>query len=172
MESQLAWDRWRSLPHRCFCRDGWSRFWWCLMILLFLPWSWKLEMGSPKTIRFLYNRVIFHFHDYGRKGKLWIGPFLLFCHAFFLMALILECHRLHYINILRIIRLYVNMSSYTYTEQKCIHTLMKYSAHHSLMDRIHINMFNISFAKDTKQWFHGHQSVLMGSMCNVQKRWW
>ena len=26
-------------------------------------------MGSPKTC-FLYNRVMFHFHDYGRKGKL------------------------------------------------------------------------------------------------------
>ena len=28
----------------------------------------EVENGSLQDDRFLYNRVIFHFHDYGRKG--------------------------------------------------------------------------------------------------------
>ena len=41
----------------------------------------------------------------------------LFCHLFFLMALILECHRLHYINILRIIRMMIYVVVHVYTAE-------------------------------------------------------
>ena len=37
-------------------------------VLPFLPESWKWKMG-PSHISFLSFRVIFHFHDYGRKGR-------------------------------------------------------------------------------------------------------
>ena len=37
--------------------------------LLFLPQSWFSEKWAPCS--FLWFRVIFHFHDYGRKGPCW-----------------------------------------------------------------------------------------------------
>ena len=58
------WKRksfWKMVIKQCSLRNDMK------FIPPFLPW--KMEMGSPKAA-FLYNRVIFHFHDYGRKGKL------------------------------------------------------------------------------------------------------
>ena len=37
-------------------------------VVPFLPQSWKWKMG-PSNISFLSFRLIFHFHDYGRKGN-------------------------------------------------------------------------------------------------------
>ena len=57
--------------------------WLELFLDYFLPESWALEMGSPS--RLVSFRVIFHFHDDGRKGKyrfkglLWFGPLVQPC---------------------------------------------------------------------------------------------
>ena len=34
----------------------------------FLPYSWKWRLG-PSNVSFLSFRLIFHFHDYGKKGS-------------------------------------------------------------------------------------------------------
>ena len=43
------------------------------LLILFLPQSWKWKMG-PSNNSFLSFGVIFHFHDYWRKGNWFLGP--------------------------------------------------------------------------------------------------
>ncbi len=38
-------------------------------ILLFLPWKWKMGSWKWKMGSWSYKWAVFHFHDYGRKGR-------------------------------------------------------------------------------------------------------
>ena len=46
--------------------------WHWLLKLPFLRSSWKWKKIGPSNISFPSFRAVFHFHDYGRKGRVWL----------------------------------------------------------------------------------------------------